>query len=67
MADSKIKMFVNNPELWGSFTEELEERLYFAHKQLEQMADQTSIYRIQGEIKAIRSMMQLREKVNGRS
>lgn len=64
-ADSKLKMFVNNPELWGSFTDEIEERLAFAHKQLEQMADPTTIYRLQGEVKALRSMLMLRDKVNG--
>lgn len=64
-ADSKLKMFVNNPELWNSFTDEIQERLAFVHKQLEQMADPTAIYRLQGEVKALRSMLALRDKVNG--
>ena len=65
LSDSKLKMFVNNPELWHSFTDEIQERLAFAHKQLEQMADPTAIYRLQGEVKALRSMLMLRDKVNG--
>lgn len=65
LGDSKIKMFVNNPELWGSFVEEVDTRIAFCHKQLEQMDDTTAIHRIQGEIRALRSMKMLRDKVNG--
>lgn len=65
MPDSKLKMFVNNPELWGSFLQEIDTRIAFAHKQLEQMDDPVSIHRLQGEVKALRSLRMLREKVNG--
>ena len=37
---NKLKMFVNNPELWESFVEELEARLEANHKQLEQINEQ---------------------------
>lgn len=65
MADSKLKMFVNNPELWNSFVDEVDARIAFCHKQLEQMDDSTSLHRLQGEVKALRSMRILRDKVNG--
>ena len=64
MPDSKLKMFVNNPELWGSFLEEIDTRIAFTHKQLEQMDDTVAIHRLQGEVKALRSLKMLREKVN---
>lgn len=63
--DSKLKMFVNDPQLWGSFVEEVEERIAFCHKQLEQMDDSTALYRLQGEVKALKGMRSLRDKVNG--
>lgn len=63
--DSKLKMFVNDPNLWGSFVEEVESRIAFCHKQLEQMDDSTALYRLQGEVKALKGMRSLRDKVNG--
>lgn len=65
MSESKIKMFVNNPELWNSFVEEVDTRIAFCHKQLEQMDDSTSIHRLQGEVRSLRSLRMLRDKVNG--
>lgn len=64
-ANSKLKMFVNNPELWGSFTEEVNLYISFCHKQMEQTRDTSDLFRLQGEIRALRKMLSLRDKVNG--
>tara|TARA_R110000868_G_scaffold48924_1_gene158218 strand:- start:97 stop:303 length:207 start_codon:yes stop_codon:yes gene_type:complete len=61
----KIKRLVNDKELWDSFLEEVDERIVFAQKQLEQRIEPAELHRIQGEIKALRSLKQLRDKVNG--
>lgn len=62
---SKLKMFVNDPELWNSFVEEVQERIALQHKLLEQAHDIKDVYRGQGEVSALRKMLQLRDKVNG--
>lgn len=65
MSNSKLKMFVNNPELWESFTEEVNLYISSCHKQMEQMRDTSDLFRLQGEVKALRKMISLRDKVNG--
>jgi hypothetical protein len=62
---SKLKMFVNDPVLWNSFTEEVDERINLIHKRLEQAQEPVDIYRAQGEVAALKKMLQLRDKVNG--
>ena len=44
--------------------EEIDFRIAFAHKQMEQYDDPAEIYRFQGEIRALRSLTKLRDKVN---
>ncbi len=61
----QIKKLVNNKPLWDSFCEELDERIDFAHKQLEQRDEPLELHRLQGEIKALRSLKMLRDKING--
>ena len=39
-------------------------RIGFAHKQIEQLDDPAEIFRYQGEIRALRSLTRLRDKVN---
>lgn len=63
---SKLKMFVNNPELWDAFTEELKERIEFDQRQLEQLADVPAMYKLQGSIATYRSLLKLRDKVNAK-
>ena len=60
-----LKSLVNNKELWLAFLEEIDERITFAHKQMEQAQEPNQLYRLQGEIQALRRMKQLREKLNG--
>ena len=61
----QIKKLVNNKPLWDSYCEELDERIDFAHKQLEQRDEPLELHRLQGEIKALRSLKMLRDKING--
>ena len=60
-----IKQLVNSTALWDAFNKELDERIAFAYKQIEQMDSSHELYRLQGEIKALRSLKMLRSKVNG--
>lgn len=60
-----LKLIVNNKDLWDALLEELDERILFAHKQLEQALDTSEIYRLQGEVRSLRRLKQLRDKVNG--
>ena len=62
---SKLKMFVNNPELWDAFLKEVDERVSTQHKKLEQVVEPHDIYRAQGELQALHSLQRLRDKVNG--
>ena len=61
----QIKRLVNDKVLWDSFLEEVGTRIVFAQKQLEQRIEPAEIYRVQGELKALRSLTQLRDKING--
>jgi hypothetical protein len=61
----QIKRLVNDKVLWDSFLEEVDGRIVFAQKQLEQRVEPAEMHRLQGEIKALRSLKQLRDKVNG--
>ena len=60
----QIKRLVNDKPLWDSFCDELDSRIAYTHKQMEQLVDPADLYRLQGEIKAMRSLKQLRDKVN---
>ena len=44
--------------------EEIDFRIAFIHKQMEQYDDPAEIYRFQGEIRALRSLTKLSDKVN---
>ena len=61
----QIKKLINDKALWDSFCDELDERITYAYKQLEQRDEPLALHRLQGEIKALRSLKQLRDKVNG--
>ena len=65
VVDNNLKPFVNNPELYNPFLDELEERLGFAQVALEQSREPDEMFRLQGVIRALRSLGRLREKVNG--
>jgi len=59
-----LKMLVNSPDLWKSFLEELDERVDRVNKQMAQLDDPKDLYRCQGELKTLRSLQKLRDKIN---
>ena len=67
IVNNTLKPFVNNPELFTPFIEEIAERIAFTHVTLEQSREIDEIYRLQGEIRALRSLLRLRDKINGSS
>jgi hypothetical protein len=67
VVNNTLKPFVNNQELYTPFIEEIAERIAFTHVTLEQSREIDEIYRLQGEIRALRSLLRLRDKINGSS
>ena len=61
----KLKLLVNNMEIWNSFNDELDRRLNHVHIQMEQTMKQEDLFRLQGEAKALRRLKFLRDEVNG--
>ena len=61
----KLKLLVNNMEIWKSFNDELDRRLNHVHIQMEQTIKQEDLFRLQGEAKALRRLKFLRDEVNG--
>ena len=61
----QIKRLINDKPLWDSFCSELDTRITYCHKQIEQRDEPLELHRLQGEIKALRSLKQLRDKING--
>ena len=61
----QIKRLVNDKPLWDAFLEEVDSRIQSAHIKLEQAIAHDEICRIQGEIRALRQLKFLREKING--
>jgi hypothetical protein len=59
-----LKLLVNNPDIWKPLVSELEERIELVHKNLEQMSAVEELYRLQGEVRAYRKLLNLRDKVN---
>jgi len=59
-----LKLLVNNPDIWKSLVSELEDRIELTHKNLEQMNAVEELYRMQGEARAYRKLLNLRDKVN---
>jgi hypothetical protein len=59
-----LKPLVNNVELYSSFLEEIESRIKVAQSILEQVTTQDRMFVAQGEIKALRRLLLLREQVN---
>ena len=66
VVNNTLKPFVNNPELYNPFLEEIVSRIDKVHKRLEQLNDIEEVYRAQGEIAALRRLTFLRDEINGR-
>jgi len=67
IVNNTLKPFVNNPELYNPFMEEITKRIDRVHRRLEQISDVEEMYRAQGEIRTLRSMLRLRDDINGSS
>ena len=67
VVNNTLKPFVNNPELYNPFLEEIVSRINKVHKRLEQISEVEEMYRAQGEIRTLRSMLRLRDDINGSS
>jgi len=65
VVNNTLKPFVNNPELYNPFLEEIVIRIDKVHKRLEQISEVEELYRAQGEIRVLRSMLRLRDDING--
>ena len=64
VVNNTLKPFVNNPELYNPFLEEIGERIIMSQIALEQSREPDEMFRLQGEIRALRSLLKLREKIN---
>ena len=64
---SSIKKLVNDKPLWDSFVETLNSKISTGQRRLEQESTMEGMYRIQGEIAALRKLAYLRDEVNGPS
>ena len=65
IVNNTLKPFVNNPELYNPFLEEIVSRINKVHKRLEQISEVEEMYRAQGEIRTLRAMLRLRVDING--
>ena len=65
VVNNTLKPFVNNPELYNPFLEEIGERIIMSQIALEQSREPDEMFRLQGEIRALRSLVRLRDKVKG--
>lgn len=59
-----LKLFVNTPDQYQSFVKYVEEKINLLHKTLEQAVEVQDVYRCQGEIKALRRMLSMRDEIN---
>ena len=62
-----LKTFVNNKKEWDAFLEELDIKISYAHRNLEQASTTIEIHRAQGSIMALKQLKLLRDKVNAQS
>ena len=60
-----LKPFVNNKDLYDAFLEEIENRIGQARTKLENRSELEEVYRAQGEVKALKALLQLKESING--
>ena len=67
MNKGTLKKLVNDKQLWEAYLEYLEEKINAAHIRMEQATSADSLYRMQGEISALRRLKLMREEVNGHS
>jgi len=59
-----LKNLVNNFELYKAFQDNLRDKIAHSHRQLEQATALEEVYRIQGQIMALKKLLSLREEIN---
>ena len=59
-----VKKLVNDKPLWDGFVNLLNEKIEVSQRKLEQETAIEGMYRAQGEIRTLRSMLRLREDIN---
>jgi hypothetical protein len=62
-----LKLLVNDKDLYNDYLEELNNRIRVCQSSLEVVTPEAELYRCQGEIRGLRKLLLLREKVNGPS
>jgi len=67
MSLGTLKKITNDKPLWDAYVEYLNSKISAAHIRIEQSNDAEAMYRIQGEIAALRRLKLMREEVNGHS
>ena len=60
-----VKKLVNDKPLWDGFVDVLNNKIEVSQRKLEQETTLEGMYRAQGEIRTLRSMLRLREDING--
>lgn len=61
-----MRKVVNDYESYNQLITWINDKIDIAHKSLEQKIDPHEIYRLQGEIIALRRLLKVREEVNGK-
>ena len=62
-----LKPLVNDKSLWESFLSEIDERINKAQDAMSNARDVEDMLRYQGEVRSLKKLKQLRDKVNGPS
>lgn len=61
-----LKQLVNSPDVYSSFLEMLEQKIKLTQSSLETAKEVVDIYRLQGQIHALRRLQLLRDEVNAK-
>jgi hypothetical protein len=62
-----LKRVVNDPEIWGSIVDLLQEEKLKYTQRLSLSVDTVDIYRTQGRLAMLEHFLRLKESVNGKS
>jgi hypothetical protein len=67
LAQMSLKRVVNDPEIWGSIVDLLQEEKLKYTQRLSLSVDTVDIYRTQGRLAMLEHFLRLKESVNGKS
>ena len=62
-----LKKLTNDKQLWDAYLEYINSKIDAAHIRMEQSNDAESLFRMQGELAALRRLKLMREEINGHS